>query len=143
MFVISLTAKNAQDFRLIAFYIGFLAFFCQTQALQCLDRYKYYLFTRSRWPVDLTRHSKWQFLSLKKCHFASSALVLFIYILWLSWFLNAKAKQFFYTSVTKIVTWKNRNLNLALTDLQSKPYNCFLYETFFRWNSACICAKTV
>ena len=58
-----LLQKSAQDFRLMAFSIGFLTFFCQTQVLQCLNRYKHDLLTHCLWPVDLTRHSNDNF-----CH---------------------------------------------------------------------------
>ena len=46
MFVITLYAKNAQDFRMMAFSKGFLAFFAK-QALQCLNKCKFDFLTRS------------------------------------------------------------------------------------------------
>ena len=52
-------------------------------------------------------------------------------VMWLSWFLNAKAKQFFLHKCHKNCNWKNHNLNLVLTDLQSKSHNWLQYETFF------------
>ena len=69
MFIISLIAKNAQDFQLMAFSIGFLAFLCQTQAMQCLNRYKFDFLTRSWRRFDLTRHSNVNF-----CHHKSAIL---------------------------------------------------------------------